>query len=64
MNSREITIANIEHRCDERLTATAHSYGMKVIQHTRGYNRELIDDLCDSGIDAFVEAGTWKVGLR
>ena len=35
----------------ERLTAKAHYYGMKVIQHTCGYNWELIDDLCDAGID-------------
>jgi uroporphyrinogen decarboxylase len=35
----------------ERLTAKAHSYGMKVIQHSCGYNWELIDDLCDAGID-------------
>ena len=35
----------------ERLTAKAHTYGMKVIQHTCGFNWELIDDLCDSGID-------------
>ncbi len=35
----------------ERLTARAHSYGMKVIQHSCGYNWDLIDDLCDAGID-------------
>ncbi len=35
----------------EQLTATAHSYGMKVIQHTCGYNWDLLDDLCDAGID-------------
>jgi uroporphyrinogen decarboxylase len=35
----------------ERLTGRAHSYGMKVIQHSCGYNRDLIDDLCDAGID-------------
>ena len=35
----------------ERLTSCAHSFGMKVIQHTCGYNWELIDDLCDAGVD-------------
>jgi uroporphyrinogen decarboxylase len=35
----------------ERLTSRAHEYGMKVIQHSCGYNWELIDDLCDAGID-------------
>lgn len=35
----------------ERLTSRAHSYGMKVIQHSCGYNWALIDDLCASGID-------------
>ncbi|MBN2308896.1 MAG: hypothetical protein JXR94_08005 [Candidatus Hydrogenedentes bacterium] len=35
----------------ERLTARAHRAGMKVIQHSCGYNWELIDDLCDAGID-------------
>ena len=35
----------------ERLTARAHRYGIKVIQHSCGYNRDLIDDLCESGID-------------
>ena len=35
----------------ERLTARAHGYGMKVIQHSCGCNWELIDDLCSSGID-------------
>lgn len=35
----------------ERLTGRAHKYGMKVIQHSCGYNWELIDDLCGSGID-------------
>ena len=34
-----------------RLTERAHRYGMKVIQHTCGYNWELIDDLCEAGID-------------
>jgi hypothetical protein len=35
----------------ERLTSRAHRYGMKVIQHSCGYNWELVDDLCDAGID-------------
>ena len=35
----------------ERLTSRAHSHGMKVLQHSCGFNWELIDDLCDSGID-------------
>ncbi len=35
----------------ERLTSRAHSHGMKVIQHSCGYNRDLVDDLCEAGID-------------
>lgn len=35
----------------ERLTGRAHGYGMKVIQHSCGYNWELVDDLCEAGID-------------
>ena len=35
----------------ERLTGIAHKYGMKVIQHSCGYNWDLVDDLCQSGID-------------
>jgi len=35
----------------ERLTGSAHKHGMKVIQHSCGYNWELIDDLCAAGID-------------
>jgi uroporphyrinogen decarboxylase len=35
----------------ERLTAKAHEYDMKVIQHSCGYNWALIDDLCEAGID-------------
>jgi len=35
----------------ERLTSCAHKYGMKVIQHSCGYNWLLIDDLCHAGID-------------
>lgn len=34
-----------------RLTACAHAHGMKVIQHSCGYNWQLIDDLCAAGID-------------
>ena len=37
----------------ERLTSRAHGYGMKVIQHSCGYNWDLIDDLCEAGIDCF-----------
>lgn len=35
----------------ERLTSRAHSHGMKVIQHSCGYNWALVDDLCEAGID-------------
>ncbi len=35
----------------ERLTARAHQHGMKVIQHSCGYNWLLVDDLCAAGID-------------
>jgi|APSaa5957512622_1039677.scaffolds.fasta_scaffold20762_2 uroporphyrinogen decarboxylase len=35
----------------ERLTSKAHEYGVKVIQHSCGYNYELVDDLCEAGID-------------
>lgn len=35
----------------ERLTSRAHKHGMKVIQHSCGYNWALVDDLCDAGID-------------
>ncbi len=35
----------------ERLTHVAHRYDMKVIQHSCGYNRLLVDDLCEAGID-------------
>lgn len=35
----------------ERLTSRAHRYGMKVIQHSCGYNWELVNDLCEAGID-------------
>ena len=35
----------------ERLTRRAHRYGMKVIQHSCGYNWCLIDDLCTAGVD-------------
>jgi uroporphyrinogen decarboxylase len=37
----------------EKLTATAHECGMKVLQHSCGYNWELIDDLVEAGIDCF-----------
>ncbi len=35
----------------ERLTDRAHQHGMKVIQHSCGYNWLLVDDLCQAGID-------------
>ena len=35
----------------ERLTARAHRHGLKVIQHSCGYNWALVDDLCEAGID-------------
>lgn len=35
----------------ERLTRRAHRRGMKVIQHSCGYNWLLVDDLCQAGID-------------
>lgn len=35
----------------ERLTSRTHAHGMKVIQHSCGYNWALIDDLCGAGID-------------
>lgn len=35
----------------ERLTSRAHSHGLKVIQHSCGYNWQLVDDLCEAGID-------------
>lgn len=47
----------------ERLTAKAHQYDMKVVQHSCGYNWELIDDLCDSGIDClqFDQPGLYDI---
>ena len=35
----------------ERLTSRAHQYGLKVIEHSCGFNWELIDALCEAGID-------------
>lgn len=35
----------------ERLTSRAHRHGMKVIQHSCGFNWELLDDLCEAGVD-------------
>ena len=35
----------------ERLTSRAHAHGMKVLQHSCGYNMELVQDLCEAGID-------------
>jgi len=37
----------------EKLTGAAHECGMKVLQHSCGYNWALIDDLVDAGIDCF-----------
>ncbi len=37
----------------ERLTATAHDCGLKVLMHSCGYNWELLDDLIEAGIDCF-----------
>ncbi len=36
-----------------RLTTAAHERGLKVLQHSCGYNFALIDDLVDAGIDCF-----------
>ncbi|HOD49953.1 MAG TPA: uroporphyrinogen decarboxylase family protein [Candidatus Hydrogenedentes bacterium] len=35
----------------ERLTARAHAHGMKVVMHSCGFNYELVDDLCEAGVD-------------
>lgn len=37
----------------ERLTSAAHEHGMKVLQHSCGYNWELVDDLVAAGVDCF-----------
>ncbi|MCK5738944.1 hypothetical protein KAH55_07175 [bacterium] len=34
-----------------RLTGKAHEYGMKIIMHSCGYNWDLVDSLCDAGVD-------------
>ncbi len=36
-----------------RLMGCAHEYGMKVLMHSCGSNREILDDLIDCGVDAF-----------
>ncbi|MBT3275973.1 MAG: hypothetical protein HN368_22685 [Spirochaetales bacterium] len=36
-----------------RLLGIAHEYGMKVLMHSCGSNREIIPDLMDAGIDVF-----------
>lgn len=36
-----------------RLMGLAHGYGMKVLMHSCGQNRLLLDDLIDCGVDAF-----------
>jgi hypothetical protein len=35
----------------ERLCAAAHARGIKIIQHSCGYNWALVDDLCEAGIN-------------
>ncbi len=35
------------------LMSLAHDYGMKVLMHSCGSNREILEDLCDCGVDAF-----------
>ncbi|MHB0936317.1 MAG: uroporphyrinogen decarboxylase family protein [Armatimonadota bacterium] len=37
----------------QKLTGAAHECGLKVLQHSCGYNWELIDDLVEAGIDCF-----------
>lgn len=36
-----------------RLMGLAHDYGLPVLMHSCGNNAELIEDLCDCGVDAF-----------
>lgn len=36
-----------------RLMGRAHDYGMKVLMHSCGSNREILDDLMDCGVDCF-----------
>ena len=36
-----------------RLMGIAHGYGMKVLLHSCGKNREILDDLADCGVDVF-----------
>jgi uroporphyrinogen decarboxylase len=36
-----------------RLLGIAHEYGMKVLLHSCGYNREIIPDLMDAGVNVF-----------
>ncbi len=36
-----------------RLMGIAHEYGMKVLMHSCGSNREILDDLIDCGVDCF-----------
>ena len=36
-----------------RLLGLAHEYGMKVLMHSCGSNREILDDLIDCGVDCF-----------
>lgn len=36
-----------------RLMALAHEYGMKVLLHSCGQNWDILEDLCDCGVDVF-----------
>lgn len=36
-----------------RLMGLAHEYGMKVLMHSCGQNWDIVEDLCDCGVDAF-----------
>jgi uroporphyrinogen decarboxylase len=36
-----------------RLMGMAHEYGMKVLMHSCGSNRQILDDLIDCGVDCF-----------
>jgi len=57
LGTQDRTLMGPEMWCDifrplyERLTSRAHRYGMKVIQHSCGYNWALVDALCRAGID-------------
>jgi len=36
-----------------RLIAIVHEYGMKMLMHSCGQNWDILEDLCDCGVDAF-----------